>query len=175
MLGRVFEQDRAALPVGDEMQAHRRVGDAEFLGDHVAFQEVRSCPPYFFGQVMPIQPLAPTRRLKSRLCESPWPRPMRIEGAGGDLLGQERAHLLRAAPRIRAAGGSGRIEAAVIMSIRSARRHQRPEIVGTAARDMLAELHRPIAFVAEVVAPGEHAQREAVQHVLLVKPMAPKT
>ena len=38
VLGRVFEQDRAALAVGDEVDAHRRVGDAEFFGDHVALQ-----------------------------------------------------------------------------------------------------------------------------------------
>ena len=38
VLGRVFQQDRSALPVGDEMKMRRRVGDAEFLGHHIAFQ-----------------------------------------------------------------------------------------------------------------------------------------
>ena len=39
VLGRVFEQNRPALAVGDEMQPHRRVGDAEFLGHDVALEE----------------------------------------------------------------------------------------------------------------------------------------
>ena len=34
------------------------------------------------------------RRLNSLLCESPWPGRERIERAGGDFVGQERAHLL---------------------------------------------------------------------------------
>ena len=93
-------------------------------------------------------------------------RPVRIEGAGGDLLGEERAHLVRAASRIRAAGGSGsKLQVAVMCVHRE--RDQRPEFVGAARGDHAAELGRPIAFVAEVVAPGEHAQREAMQHVLL--------
>ena len=35
----VLEQDRTALPVGDEVQPHRRVGDAEFFRHHVALEE----------------------------------------------------------------------------------------------------------------------------------------
>ena len=35
VLGRVFEQDRAALTVGDKMQVRRRIGNAKFFGDHV--------------------------------------------------------------------------------------------------------------------------------------------
>ena len=55
---------------------------------------MRSRPPYFFGQVMPIQPLAPMRWLNALLCESPWPARLRIEGSGRDFLGQEGAHFL---------------------------------------------------------------------------------
>ena len=39
VLGRVFEENWPALPVGDEMQPHRRVGDAEFLGNDIALQK----------------------------------------------------------------------------------------------------------------------------------------
>ena len=112
---------------------------------------------------MPIQPLAPTRRLKARLWLSPWPGRSRHESAGGDFLGEKGAHLLRAASHIPAAGGSDRN----CRSMRSSRRHQRPEVVGAAPRDQLAELCRPIAFAAEIVAPRQHAQREAMQNVFL--------
>jgi hypothetical protein len=48
VLGRVFHQDRAALPIGDEMQPHRSVGDAELFGDHVALEEVALVPAIAF-------------------------------------------------------------------------------------------------------------------------------
>ena len=47
VLGRIFQQDRAALAVGDEVQSHRRVGDAEFLCHHVAFEEAALVPAVF--------------------------------------------------------------------------------------------------------------------------------
>ena len=108
VLGRVFEQDRAALAVGDEMQPHRRVGDAEFLGHHVAFEEAALVPAVFLrpGHADPaLGADAPAEGAVVRVAVA---RPVRIEGAGGDLLGEERAHFLRAARRIRAAGGSDR-------------------------------------------------------------------
>src|ERR1700691_929205 len=51
----------------------------------------------------------------------------------------------------------------------SSRRHPWPEFVGAALSGALAELICPVAFVAEIVAPGQHAQRKAMQHVLLCK------
>src|SRR5690242_9681892 len=52
----------------------------------------------------------------------------------------------------------------------SARCKQRPELVGAARRHTAAELGGPMALVAEIVAPREHAQGEAVQDVLLREP-----
>ena len=40
---------RPALPVGDEVQAHRRVGDAELLGDDVALEEAALAAAVFLG------------------------------------------------------------------------------------------------------------------------------
>ena len=51
-------------------------------------------------------------------------------------------------------------------SVRSARGDQRPQFVGAARGDALAELDRPVAFGAEIVAPRQRAQRVAVQDVL---------
>jgi hypothetical protein len=39
VLGGVFQKHRAALPVGDEEPAHRGVGDAHFLGHHIALEK----------------------------------------------------------------------------------------------------------------------------------------
>src|SRR5262249_9398666 len=50
-----------------------------------------------------------------------------------------------------------------------ARGDQRPEIIGAARGDEVAERDRPMALVAEVVAPGEQSQGEAVQDVLFGK------
>ena len=93
VLGRVFEQDRAALAVGDEVDTHRRVGDAEFLGDHVAFQ---------VSAFMSAVALRPGHADPALGADAPAEgaavgiailRLMRIEGTGRALLRQERAHL----------------------------------------------------------------------------------
>ena len=116
---------------------------------------------------MPIQPLAPTVRLNSAAVRVAVAGPVRIEGAGGDLLGEERAHL--AAQRLafgRQADldrSAARCHASSISAPPAAARTRRRRARATA----LPSFDRPIAFVAEVVAPGQHAQREAMQHVLL--------
>src|SRR5262245_62057769 len=46
-------------------------------------------------------------------------------------------------------------------------RQHRPQAIGAVGRDQPAELDRPGALVAEIVAPGPQAAREAVQDVLL--------
>src|SRR5438445_7190084 len=51
-------------------------------------------------------------------------------------------------------------------SVRSARGHQRPQFIGAAVAYELAELDRPVAFGTEIVAPGQRAQRIAMQDVL---------
>ena len=78
---------------------------------------------------------------------------VRIESALGDLVGEEGAHVL--AQRL----AFGRQADLVEVQIGAHRDgHQRPEFVGAAPGDVLAELGRPPAFVAEVVAPGQHAR-----------------
>src|SRR2546430_11913772 len=51
-------------------------------------------------------------------------------------------------------------------SVRSARGHQRPQFIGAAVAYELAEFDRPITFGTEIVAPGQRAQRVAMQDVL---------
>src|SRR3954468_11265697 len=50
--------------------------------------------------------------------------------------------------------------------MRSARSDQRPQLVGAAFRDQLAEFDGPVTFAAKIVAPGQSAQRIAMQHML---------
>src|SRR5262245_9617602 len=114
---------------------------------------------------MPIQPLAPMRRENSLLCESPWP------GRFGSNVPRETSSARNARTSWRSASHSGgrRIwskVSAVVIVFASAGRDQRPEFIGAARRDPVAELDRPIALVAEIIAPAEHAQRVAMQDVL---------
>src|SRR3954462_7124248 len=44
-------------------------------------------------------------------------------------------------------------------AVMSARGAQRPQFIGAAVADELAELHRPKTLGAEIVAPGQRAQR----------------
>ncbi len=93
MLGRVFEQDRAALPVGDEVQAHRRVGDAEFLGDDITLEKIAFMAAVLFrpGHADPAlgaDPLAERAIVGVAVAG-----PIRDEGPGRHLLGDEGAHL----------------------------------------------------------------------------------
>src|ERR1035437_2672022 len=44
----VFEQNRAALPVGNKVQAHRGVGDAEFFSDDVTLEKIALTAAVFF-------------------------------------------------------------------------------------------------------------------------------
>ena len=48
----------------------------------------------------------------------------------------------------------------------SARGHQRPQFIGATVGDQLAELDRPVALGAKIVAPRQRAQRIAMQDVL---------
>ena len=52
----VSKQHRTALPVGDEVQAHRRIRHQELLGRDVAFEEAAPWPPDFLGQAIRIKP-----------------------------------------------------------------------------------------------------------------------
>ena len=94
VLGRVFQQHRAALPVGDEEAPCRRVGDAHFLGHHIAFEKGTFVPAIFLrpGHAEPAaraDPAGKFRRVGVFAVGL-----VRIERAGGDFLGEERAHFL---------------------------------------------------------------------------------
>src|SRR5947207_1643256 len=49
----------------------------------------------------------------------------------------------------------------------SPRRKQRPQLVGAARGDHVAELDGPVALVAEIVAPCPQPARETMQHVFM--------
>src|SRR4051794_16544795 len=91
---------------------------------------------------------------------------MRIEGAARHLLGEEGAHLVTQFVALRRQAYLVELERGR-HAIPLAGRDQRPELVRAARRDLVPELNRPGALVAEVVPPREHAQRVAVQDVLV--------
>ncbi len=110
VLGRVFQQHRAALAVGDEEAPRRRVGDAHFLGHHIALEE-RALVAAMLLRPGHAEPAARAdlagefRRVGVFAV-----RLVRVEGAGGDFLGEEGAHFLAQLLAFRAAGGSDRNE-----------------------------------------------------------------
>ena len=95
LLRTVLDDGRAALPVGGEVDAGRRVGDAKLFGQNIAFEEAALAPAVFlrpghadpalgrhaFGELPAVGGFAPARIV-------------RIERALGDLLGKEGAGLL---------------------------------------------------------------------------------
>src|ERR1019366_7131667 len=136
--------------------------------------KLRSWPPYFFGQVMPIQPRSPTRLLKPGTSLSP---PC---GLCGSKVPAAISSARKARTSLRSFSHSGgrrmgsKRRAAVMSDLdfrareypqASARRHQRPQFVGAARGDPSAEFHRPVTFVAEIVAPGQRAHGVAMQDV----------
>src|SRR5208283_3747563 len=93
VLGSVFEQDRAALTVGDKVQMRRRTAGAKLFRYDVALQLAALMPAVLFrpGHADPAFGADPPAEAAIMRIAVPWL--MRFEGAGGDLLGQERAHL----------------------------------------------------------------------------------
>ena len=91
-LAAVADDHRPALPVGDEVQPHRRVGDAELLGDDEALEEAPLVPAVFLGPGHADPALGAD--LAAELLAVGVGAAVRIEGAGLDLLGEEGAHLL---------------------------------------------------------------------------------
>ena len=135
VLGRVFQQDRPALPVGDEMQPHRRVGDAEFLGDDVAFEEAALMPAVFLRPGHADPAFGADAPAEFLLCKSPWPGrcgskvPAAISSARNARTScAQRFAFRRQADLIE-------VKTRVMRVIRSARRDQRPEFVGAARGD----------------------------------------
>ncbi|MFK4511280.1 hypothetical protein ABIF81_006458 [Bradyrhizobium daqingense] len=91
---RVFQQHRPALAVGDEEAPRRRVGDAHLLGHHIALEERAFLAAIFLrpGHAEPAlgaDPAGKFRRVGVFAVGL-----VRIESAGGDLLGEEGAHFL---------------------------------------------------------------------------------
>src|SRR5580704_12990591 len=127
---------------------------------------------------MPIQPRSTTRRLNARLCESPCPgrsaskvpaaiscarkaltSPRSASHSGGRRIGSKRSSAVMA-PNLFDELLHGSVT-------HSTRGDKGPEFVGAAGGHQVAERHGPMTFAAEVVAPGQHPQRETVQDVLL--------
>src|SRR5581483_4449949 len=114
---------------------------------------------------MPIQPLAATRLAKSLACE--------LSSLRRGLFGSNVPLAISSARNARASrrkiwqdSGSrigSKVRAAdMFRSVRSARCHERPQIIGAAGADPVAEFDRPVTLVAEIVAPAERAQRETM-------------
>ena len=130
-LAAVPEKHRPALPVGDEMQAHRRVGDAELLGDDVALEEALLAAAVFLGPGHADPALGADLAAELLAVGAIDAAGVCAEGAGLDLLGEERAHLL--AQRLALGRQADRVESqlgchARLLSARqaSATAHRRP-------------------------------------------------
>ena len=93
VFGRVFEQDRSALPVGDEVQAHRRIGDSDFLGDDVALEEIALVAAVFLRPGHADPAFGADALAEFAILGVAVAGPVGHEGAGGDFLGDEGAHL----------------------------------------------------------------------------------
>src|SRR5208282_1463186 len=93
VLGSIFEQDRAALTVGDKVQVRRRTGGAKLFRYDVALQLAALVSAVLFRprHADPAFGADPPAEAAIMRIAVPWL--MRIEGAGGDFLGQERADL----------------------------------------------------------------------------------
>src|SRR5512135_2015598 len=113
---------------------------------------------------MPIQPLAPTRLLNARLCVSPWP------GRSGAKVPAAISSAMKARTSSRSfwhPGGKRIWSKWRLVLMVSPRRQHGPELVDAVRRDHPAERRGPMAFAAKIVAPGQDAQREAMQNVLV--------
>ena len=94
ILGRVFQQHRAALAVGDEEAPRRRVRHAHFLGHDIALEE-RALVAAIFLRPGHAEPAARADLAgKFRHVGVFAVRLVRIEGAGGDFFRKEGADFL---------------------------------------------------------------------------------
>src|SRR5262249_37085328 len=97
VLRRVFQQDRSALPVGDEMEVCRRVGHAEFFGYYIPFQLTALVPAILLGPSHPDPTFGADPAAEIAIVRFAIPRMMRIESAGRNFLRQKRACSVRKA------------------------------------------------------------------------------
>ena len=92
LLGAVANDGRPALAIGGEVDARRRIGDAEFFGQHVALEEAALAAAIFLrpGHADPAfrrDTLGEFLGVRAFLAAS---RVIRVERAFGDLFSQER-------------------------------------------------------------------------------------
>src|SRR5262245_3085521 len=92
-LARIFDQHRTALAVGNELQPHRRIGGTEFLGHDVTLEKAAFMPTVLLGPGHADPALGPDLAAELGTKAVIVPRLLGIEGAGGDFLLQEGAHL----------------------------------------------------------------------------------
>src|ERR1700751_1107649 len=111
----------------------------------------RSCPPYFLGQVIPIQPLAPTLRLNSRENE---PFPPSGENVPASISSRRKART--SSRNSLASGGSSTGSKRKLKLIGASRScgDEGPEPIGAMPGDHLPETRGPDRLVAELLAPG---------------------
>src|SRR6516165_7567147 len=123
----------------------------------------RSWPPYFFGHVMPIQPLAPTLRLNSREKD---PFPPSGENVPASISSRRKARTPSRNPL--ASGGSSTGSKRKLKLICASRScgDEGPEPVGAMLSDHPPEARGPHRLVAELLAPGPQPARSMVQRVL---------
>ena len=93
VLGRVFEQDRAALAIGDEVQTHRGVCHPEFLGHHMPLEEASLVPAIFFRPGHADPPLGADAAAERVIVRVAMAGPVGIERAGRHLPRNESPHL----------------------------------------------------------------------------------
>src|SRR6266446_4058342 len=127
-------------------------------------RKLRSCPPYFFGQVMPIQPLAPTLRLNSREND---PLPSFGEKVPASISWRRKA---RTSWRNSLASGGSSIGSKLKLKVIDTSRalgNEGPELVGAVRRDHPAETLSPHRLVAEFLAPRPEAPRRMMQRMLV--------
>ena len=112
-LAAVADDHRPALPVGDEVQAHRRVGHAELLGDDVALEEAPLAPAVFLGPGHADPALGADLAAELLAVGAVDAAAVWVEGAGLDLLGRGR----RAPPAATPSHSGGRRIASNVSSV----------------------------------------------------------
>src|SRR5262249_2622844 len=118
---------------------------------------------------MPIQPRSPTRRQNSGTSVSSRLGLLVSKVPRAFSSARKARTSLRSCSHFSGRRIGSKRGAAVMMylvSLESARGPQRPEFCGGSVGNEFAELNGPKTLRAEIVAPGQRPQREAVQNVL---------
>ena len=94
VFGRIFEQNRTALPVRHEMRPNGRIRDAKFLCHDVTLEKTSFVPAILFRPCHSDPAPGPDTFAEGSVVRVAMPWPVRIEGAFSDFVGKKRAHLL---------------------------------------------------------------------------------